>query len=178
MTGLLVSASPSCVQFIDILPLFPPQPPIFPMTAPPNTSLKKQIPSSLFALLICSILFITASLSQAEEPKISNVASENNRLQYVTLHVTNQTGDLDQTKLNKQIHQTKLNNQNLEYYLRTQVNPLEIRGMKFHETKVKLGLENNHDIVDTFGIISALIDKGWTLINVSQTTYHFLKPVE
>ena len=50
--------------------------------------------------------------------------------------------------------------------------------MKFHETKVKLGLENNHDIVDTFGIISALIDKGWTLINVSQTTYHFLKPVE
>jgi hypothetical protein len=139
------------------------------MTAPPNTSLKKQIPSSLFALLICSILFITASLSQAEEPKISNVASENNRLQYVTLHVTNQTGDL---------HQTKLNNQNLEYYLRTQVNPLEIRGMKFHETKVKLGLENNHDIVDTFGIISALIDKGWTLINVSQTTYHFLKPVE
>ena len=140
-----------------------------PMKASPNTSLKKQIPSSLFALLICSILFITASLSQAEEPKISNVASENNRLQYVTLHVTNQTGDL---------HQTKLNNQNLEYYLRTQVNPLEIRGMKFHETKVKLGLENNHDIVDTFGIISALIDKGWTLINVSQTTYHFLKPVE
>jgi hypothetical protein len=27
-------------------PFFPQHPPIFPMTAPPNTSLKKQIPSS------------------------------------------------------------------------------------------------------------------------------------
>lgn len=122
-------------------------------------------------------IFITLSqmcaFGEVPSPDEKGQVSVENNAQYVTLHAKSQVLEL---------HTDEYINESIEYFYRSEIEPNTVQGMSFYDVERELGLGDQSDVVDTYGIIRSLLARGWKLIGVSSSgikteTYHFMRPV-